>query len=181
MRKLAYLAMVLMLISAGAVYAAFTGSAHDVTIAGKDSPCELCHTPHAAQADATTAAPLWNRLAADPADFTLYGETVAGTDADALGTSSLACLSCHDGSFADGDGFANPESDLGTDLTKTHPVGFTPTDGRGDVALADLEDNWKLFDGKFECATCHEPHNKAGAQKLYRVADVDLCMGCHDK
>lgn len=63
--------------------------------------CVFCHTPHGS---ATTAsAPLWNRVLAAPATYTTYADIGGGTlDGTVLpvGSVSLACLSCHDGTQA---------------------------------------------------------------------------------
>lgn len=79
--------------------------------------CVFCHTPHGA--DTTAAVPLWNR--------TLTGTTYQTYDS--LGTSSLdgkiapvgsvsiACLSCHDGTQAMSAVINAPGSGLGGDAT----------------------------------------------------------------
>jgi membrane-bound inhibitor of C-type lysozyme len=59
--------------------------------------CIFCHTPHHTN-KANDLQPLWNRGVA-AGSFTAYGTTIAGTvvaDGD-IGSVSLACLSCHDG------------------------------------------------------------------------------------
>lgn len=127
-----------------------TGTNHLTT--GTAEICVFCHTPHAA--DNTASVPLWNKNL-DATGFTTY---------DSLGTSSLdgaivpvgsvsvACLSCHDGSQAMDTminapgsggytaGGARPAgyvwvgaaqdgllptgvANLGKDLTNDHPVG----------------------------------------------------------
>lgn len=68
---------------------------------GTTEICVFCHTPHAAE---VARGPLWNRVAGSAAitpytSATLTGGSVAGT-ADAPGSVSLACLSCHDGTQA---------------------------------------------------------------------------------
>ena len=72
-----------------------TGSIH--TTDGTGEICVFCHTPHGA--DTTVAAPLWNR-AKTTATFSVY----SSSSLDALPTqptgTSLACLSCHDGTVA---------------------------------------------------------------------------------
>jgi len=67
--------------------------------------CVFCHTPHGA---ATEAAPLWQRTLGTQASYTTYGSTSASSSMDAeqgsanvtIGSVSLACLSCHDGTQA---------------------------------------------------------------------------------
>ena len=65
---------------------------------GTSEICVFCHTPHHAN-KTDFGAPLWNR-GIDSTTFIAYGTTVGGTVAtasDVVGSSSLACLSCHDG------------------------------------------------------------------------------------
>lgn len=65
------------------------------------NPCQVCHIPHKAQAYATAKAPLWNhKLSANT--YITYDANNSATykgGAITLG-SSIACLSCHDGSVA---------------------------------------------------------------------------------
>ena len=63
--------------------------------------CVFCHTPHGG--DAGAAIPLWNRNLSDPAQYTTYDQlgtsTLDGQVAD-VGSVSIGCLSCHDGTQA---------------------------------------------------------------------------------
>lgn len=63
--------------------------------------CAFCHTPHGA--DTSAPAPLWNRVMSSPAIYTTYAalgtSTLDGATAP-VGSVSLACLSCHDGTQA---------------------------------------------------------------------------------
>jgi predicted CXXCH cytochrome family protein len=67
--------------------------------------CVFCHTPHGA---AVAEAPLWQRTLGTQASYTTYGSTNASSSMDAeqgsanvtIGSVSLACLSCHDGTQA---------------------------------------------------------------------------------
>lgn len=62
--------------------------------------CVFCHTPHGA--NTAVSAPLWNK-AASTATYQMYSTggsySIDGTEA-AVGSVSVACLSCHDGSLA---------------------------------------------------------------------------------
>lgn len=63
--------------------------------------CVFCHTPHGG--DSSAAVPLWNRNLGSSARFMTYDQLGTSTfDAKIadVGSVSLACLSCHDGSFA---------------------------------------------------------------------------------
>ena len=64
--------------------------------------CGICHTPHGA--DTAAPVPLWNKvLNSNPGNYTRYS-TLATPTFDSLeapvGSVSLACLSCHDGTVA---------------------------------------------------------------------------------
>lgn len=62
--------------------------------------CVFCHTPHGG--DASAAAPLWNRNL-DPTGFQTYdqlGTTTLNASIEPIGSVSVACLSCHDGTQA---------------------------------------------------------------------------------
>lgn len=75
------------------------GTANSFT--GTAEICIFCHTPHGA--DASAAVPLWNRTLANPTSFTRYSSLGTATfdAAEApVGSVSIACLSCHDGTQA---------------------------------------------------------------------------------
>jgi predicted CXXCH cytochrome family protein len=75
-------------------------SATNSTFNGTAEICVFCHTPHGANTG--VAAPLWNKtVPAGP--YTTYSTgNSASIDGDVapVGSVSLACLSCHDGSLA---------------------------------------------------------------------------------
>ena len=118
--------------------------------------CVYCHTPHGAST--SVEAPLWNK-AAGTAALTAYDSTTLDGDILAVGSVSIACLSCHDGSQAPdnvinapgtglGDGFINAAQNAfltgvaavgADDLVNDHPIGveyggYTRT---GDTAQID--------------------------------------------
>lgn len=118
---------------------------HDLTGGGVDEICVFCHTPHAANTD--VQAPLWNKTASG-ATYTLYDSTTIDGTVLAVGSVSVACLSCHDGTqstdvvinapgsrgvdtggvaLRGGDRFLDDPSKadfLGTDLSDDHPIGI---------------------------------------------------------
>lgn len=78
-----------------------------------DQICVFCHTPHGANTDAP--APLWNK-ALPSTTYTTYATMNSSTiDGQilAVGSVSLACLSCHDGSQAMDNMFNAPGSGAG--------------------------------------------------------------------
>ena len=64
--------------------------------------CVFCHTPHGA--DTSAAVPLWNRVLPSGTSYTTYASLGTSTlDAKTttnVGSVSIACLSCHDGTQA---------------------------------------------------------------------------------
>lgn len=178
-----------------AAHAVIQGSAHDLTTKGVTMPdgqlCVACHTPH--DAKTATDAPLWNHTLTT-ASYTLYtantSPTLNATTSQPSGVSKL-CLSCHDGTvaidaFAGGAGgtMINAAGNLGTDLSKSHPVSFT-----FDAALITADGELKappagwVNGGKFECSSCHDVHNKQAVPKMLHVANNGsaLCLSCHVK
>ena len=191
--------------------AGIVGSAHDFSAYAWSGLriCIVCHTPHAA--DTTVAdAPLWNHDVT-AATFTLYSSsTLDAAVGQPAGVSKL-CLSCHDGTVGvDAYGYdgsqvkiddLNPDANLGTTLANDHPVSFVydsalaSTDGELLDPAADGDNDANtvgastpylpLFNGKLECASCHDVHNTASAgnpKLLIRTnAGSALCLTCHTK
>src|SRR5438477_9332249 len=116
------------------------------------NPCQVCHIPHKAAAYSAANAPLWNHAVATNATtrYTTYDQAGSATfNALNLGAlqlgSSVACLSCHDGSIAINQSYGkstfNGNGGVGTnapsfsietaggatgthnDLTIMHPIG----------------------------------------------------------
>jgi hypothetical protein len=100
--------------------------------AGTDEICVFCHTPHGA--DTTAAAPLWNKslTGIGGSGYTTYsslGSTTIdglfatdGVSGTSVGSVSLACLSCHDGTQAM-DNIINAPGSGGYDATGGGPNG----------------------------------------------------------
>jgi predicted CXXCH cytochrome family protein len=71
------------------------------TFTGTAEICVFCHTPHGG--DASAAVPLWNRTLNSPGAYATYDDLGTSTfDAQMapVGSVSIGCLSCHDGSIA---------------------------------------------------------------------------------
>jgi len=65
--------------------------------------CVFCHTPHGADVLTANAPPLWNKRLATGATYTTYASLgTPSLDGEVLpvGSISVACLSCHDGTQA---------------------------------------------------------------------------------
>ena len=165
MKKILWLGASALLLGATA-QAQIVGSQHDLTNGGTgqggtantDQVCVFCHTPHGSNLNAPV--PLWNKVLGDPGTYTQYS-TLATPSFDAaeapVGSVSLACLSCHDGTQAmdvvingPGSGNYNPAGSeidggaigvmvgapvpmLGTDLTNDHPISMQYGGGGVDV------------------------------------------------
>ena len=123
------------------------------SFSGTAAVCVFCHTPHGGSTSA--AVPLWNRTLALPDSYTTYATlnsaTIEGATAP-VGSVSIACLSCHDGTQAmdsvlnePGSGTTNATfgagvwsganqtagqigaglvTNLGQDLSNDHPIGI---------------------------------------------------------
>lgn len=97
------------------------------------------------------------------------------------------CALCHDGGLSSDHTQAYLiEESGGTSLSNDHPISMTyPTPAQdpdffasADVVAAGL----RLYSGKVECPTCHEPHDNAYVPFLRKSnADSALCFTCHDK
>lgn len=162
-RVLAGIALGLVCGVSGVAYAGIAATKHNLSSSGTgsnhttgtDQICVFCHTPHGS--DTSAAVPLWNRvLGSQGAAYQVYNSvstsqtsTIDGTIAP-VGSVSIACLSCHDGTQAmdnvlnkpgsggySGTGSAiggtwtgsatmsgTPIPVLGTDLTNDHPIGI---------------------------------------------------------
>lgn len=148
--------------------------------------------------------------ATDGAD--IGGASLTGTDITANAAVSNLCLSCHDGTVAINsfNNPSNLEalpnmtgttagklpvgnSNLGTDLTNDHPVNFTYDNTLagldGSLHLpgltgtgAALANGVKLYNGKVQCASCHDPHTSTqGAFLRASMTGSLLCFSCHNK
>jgi hypothetical protein len=205
-------------ISAGA--GTIVGSAHDFSTGANAAwsggqICVACHAPHGAMSIAD--APLWNHTLST-ATYTVYTSTTGTLNATVgqPGSSSKLCLSCHDGtvavnSFGGVTGTTNisAANNLTTNLTNSHPIGFTydaalvtadgalapittaVTIGTGTKTKAGTIASNMLYAGKVECASCHDVHNTftaappatGASARLTKVsmAASALCTTCHIK
>lgn len=190
-----------------------TGSAHDFSALNWSGGriCVACHAPH--KSDTTVAdAPLWNHTLSTAA-YRLYSSaTLKATVSQPGGTSKL-CLSCHDGTIAvdsfggtTGTTMITAGSNIGTDLKKSHPIGFTydsalatsngslhdpltksVTIGTAPQTKTGTISAVLLFAGKMECGSCHDVHNtftvggKGSGLVKVTQAGSKICLDCHNK
>lgn len=125
--------------------------------------CVFCHTPHGS--DNSASVPLWNKtLNATPATtYTTYdslGTSSQDGEVVDVGSVSIACLSCHDGTQAMDNMLNEPGSGaqntfattlgamtgpnngiamLGTDLRNDHPIGIQYAGGGSGGTLVDQD------------------------------------------
>lgn len=178
------------------------GSAHDFSNSGWSGGevCAVCHTPHGADTS-LSGGPAWNHRPST-ATYTLYSSpTMKATLSQPTGVSKL-CLSCHDGTVAldsfggkIGSTTISGSALIGTNLNRMHPISFAYDSGlaaRDDTlydpasrnsGLGGTIDRDMLYDGKMECATCHDVHDEQGNVHLLRKSDAGsaLCLTCHDR
>ncbi len=185
-----------LLASATVAQSGIVGSAHDFSAQGwsQGEVCIVCHTPH--HASQALDRPLWNHEVTT-ASFTLYSSATLHQTPEQPLAPSKSCLSCHDGTVAQdsfggrtGTQFVTGDALIGTDLANDHPVSIR-WDHVGSASCGNCHNLHgggvsvlPFYDGKVECATCHEPHNAvAGTTKMLRKTIVGsaLCLHCHGK
>ena len=91
--------------------------------------CVFCHTPHGADVTTVNAPPLWNKRLATGAVYTTYASlNTPSLDGEILpvGSISVACLSCHDGTQAM-DNIINAPGTGGYDATGGGATGLAYT------------------------------------------------------
>jgi predicted CXXCH cytochrome family protein len=199
-------AAAMLLVSAAASAQQVTGTSHDMGWYSGNSTdngqvCVYCHTPHNASLAIPTP-PLWNKVLTAQS-FDIYGsDTIDNPTGQPEGT-SLACLTCHDGTLAL-DAMINPPIDftpdnntmgpvggnLGTDLSNDHPIsiGYSLSADAAFVAPGTVTDTLPLFGGtqdatyQVECASCHNVHDDSIAPFL-RISNDNsaVCLTCHIK
>ncbi len=147
---------------AGQAAAQISGTEHDLSATAADTAnngeiCVYCHTPHGSNTGVD--APLWNKPAVGTT-YTSYSSTTIDGTISSVGSVSIACLTCHDGTQAldavvnapgmglgDGSlglGTVTMEAGialLGTDLSNDHPIGvqYGGWDGGSGVVDPDFE------------------------------------------
>ncbi len=100
------------------------------------------------------------------------------------GNTLMNCGKCHDGKQA---AHSIEIKHIGTDLQNDHPISMTyaglthaDPDFRPPDSEYGFDNGIKLYDGKVECATCHNVHNP-DIKILLRASADRLCETCHIK
>ena len=162
--------------------------------------CVYCHTPHNAS-DAIPTPPLWNKDLTESV-FDIYASSTINNPTGQPEGTSLACLTCHDGTLAV-DAMINPPSgfvpvggtiggdaDLGTDLSNDHPIsiGYSLAADDAFVDPGTVVSTLPLFAGTWdatyqvECASCHNVHDNS-IPPFLRISNDNsgICLTCHVK
>ncbi|MBI5527414.1 MAG: hypothetical protein HY897_13860 [Deltaproteobacteria bacterium] len=172
---------------------------------GHKQACVFCHTP---SETATAAAPdvSWTAPCALLKSYDTYQSAASkakdrsdiGLTADRGAQMSMVCMNCHDGTLAGNSHWIQPGAGedgkpvpvLDGTLRNDHPVNFTYDAllASADKTLAvpasrsEAAPGLPLYDGKMQCATCHNVHDNTHGSYL-RVSNKGsaLCLACHEK
>lgn len=174
-----------------------SGTPHDFSDRSLDGKlCEICHVPH--NGTPNPPAPLWQGPVTSTV-FTPYSSDSLNAQVGQPDGVSMACLTCHDGtvaldSFGASASLASIDAPflLGSNLSNDHPVSFTydaalaATDGGLEVPTSsekvDQSGLLRLFEGKVQCSTCHDPHNNTHGKFLTMDNTTSaMCISCHRK
>lgn len=206
------LAGLCLLLAQAASAGTITGSAHDFSASAWSGGriCVACHAPHKTDTSVASA-PLWNH-AMTTATYNLYSSATLKATVSQPGGNSKLCLSCHDGTVAvdsfggtTGTTTISSGANIGTDLKKSHPIGFTydaalataqgalhnpdtknVTIGSGSQTKTGTLKSVLLYSGKMECGSCHDVHNTftvgGAGSGLVKVdqAGSKICLACHN-
>lgn len=186
-------------------------SRHNLSVSGKGEiksltetrVCIFCHSSH----NSSTEGPLWNHATTSTGKFKTYSRSTMSSLPEQPNGATKLCLSCHDGTIAVGAirGISNPipmknvggageipqgyKSNLGTDLTGTHPVSVKYEQNiamaNGNLKWPPLDPEKKVgtdADGYIQCTACHDPHgSKSNRYPFWNKGTFDeVCVVCHE-
>jgi predicted CXXCH cytochrome family protein len=208
MKKMLLLTVALVLVAGvAAAGTSIVNSNHDMrswlTNESTSQVCVFCHTPH--MAAGRTQDPLWNHSMTTTGSFGVYSSSTMNSSATAVqGTTStsLLCLSCHDGTVAVNSFWKNPtdggtfaagtgqgpalnaggyitgSANIGTDLTNDASQG-----GDTDIRVrTSVSGSILFFGGTMQCGSCHNVHNPQFVPFLrMNNSGSGLCLACHIK
>ncbi len=157
--------------------------------------CIYCHAPHNALSEQ-----LWNQTLSTN-EYILYPDsTSTPSTPTTVGTASMKCLSCHDGSVGVGRTVAIGtlqmtgafRANMGAELQGSHPFSMQPQLKDDATLVSTLVASYTtkdstvlLVENNIECRTCHDVHNqyKDLRSPKFLVRDNTgsrLCFACHD-
>ncbi len=183
---------------------------HNLSVTGKGEirstsetrVCIFCHSSH----NASSEGPLWNHETT-PRQFQTYNRSTMVSNPEAPNGATKLCLSCHDGTVAvgavrsmrgtiamvnvgpSGEIPTGRKSNLGTDLSGTHPVSVR-FEQRSAIRKQSLR--WPPFDaqsqvgvdadGYVQCTSCHDPHGSRSTKYPFwqKQSFSEVCTVCHD-
>lgn len=200
MSRLTLLFLVFFFLTHNSAVGEVANTVHNLSISGpgqiksqtEDRICIYCHIPHSANPDA----PLWNRNSSG--SFISYQSSTTDASPGQLNSSSIHCLTCHDGTIALGD-LANSRlgtpgdnlntttltgrARIGTDLTNDHPVSivYDAALSAQDTDLANPQSvDLPLISGELHCSSCHDAHDNSIPPFLHKsTVNGELCITCH--
>ena len=203
MKRLVWLAIFAASSAHAAARNSVVGSKHDFSVNGpgpikataERQVCIFCHVSHGGGNEQLTNRPDIGK------DHRPYESTTIRARPGAPTGASRLCLSCHDGTIAVGKTLTRTiqmdereapggriaptrHSNLGTDLRKSHPISFAPSDSEkvrrpanGDPVHLDRR-------GELQCTSCHDAHaeykgSPEGKFLTRPTRDSELCVSCH--
>lgn len=156
--------------------------------------CVFCHSAHRGDRGSEKA-----KAPHLPLVQPYQSSTMASRAPPGVVGAARSCLSCHDGTVAVGRTLFGPtpmvgagaggrlplgKANMGTDLSRSHPVSFQPAPSRkirppkpGDEVQLDKE-------GRVQCTSCHDPHSEDNDPRsrtflLRSNRAGSLCLSCH--
>lgn len=186
-------------------------SKHNLSVSGpgeikstnESRVCIFCHSSH----NASSEGPLWGHQTTSNRSFETYQRSTLDSKPEQPNGVTKLCLSCHDGTVAvgavsglrriemkgvgsNGAISAARKSNLGHDLTGTHPISIKYDRS---TALKDASLRWPPVDpagevgvdgeGFVQCTACHDPHDdsKSDRYPFWKKETFDeVCLVCHD-
>jgi predicted CXXCH cytochrome family protein len=156
----------------------------DTVLAGEDrfhfksgrdlEECSACHVPGKSLATASDG-----HVAASRYYHSDHGDSEFDSPSD-------VCLSCHSQSRSPGQAFTRTLATMASaprfHEEASHPYGIEVPLGSGTIRTGirnALDERIRLFQGRIECATCHDLTESADDRLVRFASKYDLCLGCH--
>jgi len=124
-------------------------------VAETEEICIFCHTPHGG--DNNAPVPLWNKVLSNPAVFKTYDQLGTSTYDSAqatVGSVTLACLTCHDGTQA-----------IDNIINAPGSGGYDPTGG----GVNGLGWTWTSTDGSLDANGIFNPGPDTGGSIIFNL------------